>query len=374
MFKLTKSQKDIQKAAREFAKGEFEKELAQEMEKNGVFPEKIWKKAAELGFLGIHIPDKYSGGSMGIFENGLVAEEFAQKDSTIACAIMLSGFASESILAFGSNDMKDIYLPKICEGQILCSALFDEYENNFDNIETKAYEKNGNFVINGTKTYAVNGMLADLYIVLCNTGDEKNNLSMILVESNRDGIVKKDSGHKLGMNMCSLADISFNNVTVPVSNLIGKMGNGYKQMIYFLSQARILLAFLSSGIAMGAFDRCLKYVKSREQFGRQLINFQITQHKIADMVSKIQYSRLLNYDSAIKFDRSGADIKQASIAKLVSSQIAVEVSDEAIQLFGGYGYMTEYDVERYYRDAKHLEIFCGNKHLLKDTIGQTFIK
>jgi alkylation response protein AidB-like acyl-CoA dehydrogenase len=374
-FELNKSQKEIQKAARDFAKGEFDKELALELEKNHEFPKKIWQKAGDLGFIGIHFPEEYSGQGLGVLENILVAEEFCRGDSSIGSAVILSNFASECVLRFGSDELKERLLPPVAEAKMLSAGAFTEPDHGSDItfMDTTAVKDGDEWVINGTKTFITNGGLAGYYTVLCQTdADVKpsyRGISMLLVEAEREGLSTTDIGAKMGIRLMSTTDVNFKDVRVPASNLIGKEGKGFYQVLEFFDESRILVAAQALGIAQGAFDRALDYVKQREQFGKKIAEFQVTQHKLADMATKIELSRLITYKAAWNFDQGRIDPKLTSMAKMYAARSAVEVADEAIQLLGGYGYMAEYEVERFYRDAKITEIYEGTKEIQKNTIA-----
>jgi len=378
-FELSKSQKEIQKAAREFAKGEFDKELAMELERKHEFPTKIWKKAAELGFIGIHFPEKYEGQGLGLVENILVAEEFCRMDSGIGAAVVLASFASENILRFGSEEMKEKFLPKVALGKMLCGGCFTEPDHGSDitRLDTTA-DKNGNeWVINGVKTFITNGCLASFFTVLCqtdhNVSPSHRGQSMFLVEADRPGVNATEIGDKMGIRMMSTAEVTFKDVHIPMTNLIGKEGKGFYQVLEFFDESRVLVAAQALGTAQGAFDRALDYIKQREQFGKKIGQFQVSQHKIADMATKIELARLVTYKAAWNFDQGRIDPKLTSMAKMYAARTAVEVADEAIQLLGGYGYMLEYEVERFYRDAKITEIYEGTKEIQKNTIASAFL-
>ena len=379
-FELSKSQKEIQKAARDFTKGEFDKELALELDRKHEFPKKIWEKAAELGFLGIHFPEKYSGQGLGVLENIIIADEFCRRDSTIGSAVILAGFASECILRFGSEELKEKFLPPVAEGRMLSAGAFTEPDHGSDItfMDTSAVREGDEWVINGTKTFITNGGMAGFYTVLCQTDPDAQptyrGISMILVEADREGVTATDVGEKMGIRMMATAEMNFKNVRVPVSNLIGKEGRGFYQVLEFFDESRILVAAQALGTAQGAFDRALDYVKKREQFGKKIAQFQVTQHKLADMATKIELARLITYKAAWNYDQGGRiDPKLTSMAKMFAAKTAVEVADEAIQLLGGYGYMAEYEVERFYRDAKITEIYEGTKEIQKNTIASVLI-
>ena len=378
-FELTKSQKEIQKAARDFAKGEFDKELALELDRKHEYPEKIWKKAADLGFIGVHFPEKYSGQGLGVLENILIAEEFCSRDSSIGAALILANFASECVLRFGSDELKEKFLPPVAEGKILSAGAFTEPDHGSDItfMDTTADKDGDQWVINGSKIFISNGELAGFYCVLCQTDPTSKptyrGISLILVEADRQGVSATDIGQKMGIHMMSTSEVNFKDVRVPYANLIGEEGKGFYHVLEFFDESRILVAAQALGTAQGAFDRALAYVKQREQFGKKIAQFQVTQHKMADMATKIELSRLITYKAAWNFDQGRIDPKLTSMAKMYAARAAVEVADEAIQLLGGYGYMAEYEVERFYRDAKITEIYEGTKEIQKNTIASAVI-
>lgn len=378
MLILNKGQKEIQKAARDFAKGEFDKDLAYDLDKNERFPKEIWEKAGELGFIGMHFPEKYSGQGMAVLDNVLVVEEFCRKDSSIGSAIALCGYGSECLMRFADNVLKEALLPEVAEGRMLSGGAFIERGtgNDFTAIETTAIKDGEHWIINGQKAYVLNGETASFFILLARTDPkvkEPNGISMFLIERDREGITVKDLGEKLGLRMTSLTDLYFKDVRIPGSYLIGKQGQGVQLAQAFFNESRIVIAALSLGTAQGAFDRALDYVKQRVQFGEKIVQFQVTQHKLAEMGIKIDSARCLVYDAAWKFDQGIMDSKLTAMAKLVAGRAATEVSNEAVQLLGGYGYIKEYEVERYYRDAKSLEILLGNRNYLKDIIAKSLI-
>lgn len=373
-LQLNKLQKEIQKAAKEFAKGEFDKDLAWDLDKRAEFPEKILEKAAALGFIGSHFPEKYDGGDMGVLENALVAEEFCRKDSTLGCALMLAGFGAECVMRFASEGLKETFLPKVIAGEVLSCAAFAETGIDYgdSHMNTTAIKHGDEWIVNGEKTFVVNGGKAGFYCLLSQTDPNKkqpDGISMILVEGDRQGVSSIHVRNNLGMRMTTISDLNFEDVRVPVSNLLGKEGRGMKQAAAFLCESRILTAAIALGIAQGAFDRALDYAKQREQFKKKIVAFQVTQHKLADMATKIECARSMTYGAAMNFDTGQHDFKLSSMAKLVACQAALEVAGEAVQLMGGYGYTTEYEVERFFRDAKWTEAFGGNTRLLKDAIA-----
>ena len=378
-FELNRTQQDIQKAVRDFTKGEFDKDLAMELEEAHAFPTKIWQKAGELGLLGVHFPEAYSGQGLGCLEDILVIEELCRGDSTIGSAVALSVFASELILHNGSEAQKQAWLPKVAEAQVLSAGAFTEPDHGSDitRMNTTAVKDGNEWVINGTKTFITNGGMAAYYCVLCQTDAEitpsHRGMSVILVEGDRAGVSTADVGRKMGIRMMATTEVNFKDVRVPLENLIGEEGRGFYHVLHFFDESRIQIAAQALGTAQGAYDRALSYVKKREQFGKKIAQFQVTQHKLADMATSIELARLITYKAAWNFDQGRIDPKLTSMAKMYAAKTAVEVCDEAIQLHGGYGYIAEYEVERFYRDAKICELYEGTKEIQKNTIASALI-
>jgi len=372
-FELTKAQKDIQKAAFEFAKGEFDKELALELEKKHEFPTEIWQKACEEGFVGLHFPEEYGGSDYGCLENALVVEEFCRRDSGIGAAMMIADFATENVLNYGTDEQKAKYLTSVAEGKGISGGAITEPDHGSDitSMNTTAVRDGDEYVINGVKTFITNAGIATYYVTICQTDPDARHKgqSMIVIEADRPGVEIASVGDKMGLRMIPTGEVSFKDVRVPVDNLLGKEGKGFYQILEFFDESRIEVAAQGVGNAQGAFDRALAYVKGREQFGQKIAKLQATQHKIADMATKIETARMLVYKAAWQVDQGKMDPKVTAMAKYWAGRVAVEVCDEAIQLLGGYGYMTEFEVERFYRDSKIVEIYEGTKEIQKNTIA-----
>jgi alkylation response protein AidB-like acyl-CoA dehydrogenase len=290
----------------------------------------------------------------------------------------MASFASECLLAYGSDELKEKFLSPVAEGEILSAGAFSDSRRggNYSAIQTMAAKENDQWVVNGTKANVINGGRAGFYIVLARTApdsEDEKGISMLLVEGDRPGIAVESVGKKLGGNMCPSARVSFVNVAIPAGNLVGKEGAGIAQLNTFLLESRLLSAAQALGIARGALDRAISYIKERVQFQRKLAAFQVTQHKIADMATKIELAELITYKAAWKRDQGNLDAKLTAMAKMTAARTAMEVGAQTIQLFGGYGYMTEYEVERYYREAKTVELHLGAMDVHKDIIAGAVI-
>jgi len=378
-FELTQEQKDIQKTVREFVQEEFDKEKILEWDRTHTFPKELWKKACKLGLIGIHFPKEFGGKGTGIFENILIVEEFCRGDSGVGVALSLVDFSSEVILRFGTTEQKRKYLIPVCHGEFISAGAYTEPDHGSDVtlMFTTASRQGDSFVINGGKIFTTNGMIANFFIVLCQTDPSAKpsyrGQSTFIVQRETEGLTITELGGKMGIRMTSTAQLSFNSVKVSLSHLLGEEGKGFYQVLEFFDESRVEIAAQALGIAQGAFDRALDYAKQREQFGNKLVDSQITQHKLADMATKIETARLLIYKAAWNFDKKRIDPKLTSMAKMFAGKTAVEVTDEAVQILGVHGYLSDYEVERFYRDAKITEIYEGTKEIQKNTIASALI-
>lgn len=359
-FSLSHEQRDIQKAAREFAQGEFDPDHALDLERNGQFPLQIWKRACALGFIGIHFPERYGGQNLGLLENVLVVEEFCRQHSGMGMALGLSDFGSEMILRFGNDDQKKRFLPSITLGESVSSLAYLEKDqtNKFTSFDTVAIRNGDGYLINGSKLFVVNGTLSGPMIVLCRLDNAKPNGQVaLIVEKGRGGVVTSMIEGRVGMRMVPMATLTFNDLKILHENLIGDEGQGKFQFINFLNEMRIETAAMGVGIAQGAFDLSLVYAKQRVQFGQKIASFEAIRDKLADMATRVEMARLLTYKAAWDFDQNGRNILISYMAKMVSAETAFEVADDALHIFGGYGYIVENQIEHFYRDARMIDIF-----------------
>lgn len=378
MFDLTKEQLDIQKAAREFAEGEFT-DVARELDEKGCFDDRLWKKAADLGFLAVFIPEEYEGMGMGYFEQCLIVEEFSRVDLGITHAIESCFFGSQLIDMVGTEAQKKRYLPPICLGEIKMGMAITEPDAGSDvsAISTEAVREGDEYVINGGKVFITNCKSADFLVVVCVTDPENpkvhNRFSTIIVETDRPGYEGVPYHGKLSLRTSETGDATFKNVRVPVSNLLGEEGKGFYNIMNFFNRSRVQVAALGVGTAQGALDKAMAHVRQRRQFGAPLASLQLVQGKIAEMVTKTEAARSIYYRAAGKLDMNQADPALSSMAKWYCAEVAVQVADEAIQLHGGYGILEEYNVAHYWRNAKVLEIFEGSKEVEKVIIAKKIL-
>ncbi len=378
-FELSKEQKALQKAAWEFAQGEFDREYALECDRKHRFPIEVYKKACELGLIGVHFPEEFDGQGYGVLENALVVEALCRKDPGLGIALHLRSFGSEIILRWGTEEMKRKILPAVVAGDVATGAAFTEPDHGSDisDLETTAIRDGDEWVLNGVKTFITNGLDAQYITVLAKSDPSARpahrGMSMILIETAQKGYQATDLGEKMGQRMMATTEVVLKDVRAPLANLVGKENQGFYQTLEFFDEARVLIAAQALGGAQAAFDRALAHVKQRRQFGRRLADFQVTQHKIADMATKIESARLLTYKAAWVCDHKGGNPMLTSMAKYYAARAATEVAEEAVQLFGGYGYFTDNEVERIYRDLRVTEIYEGTKEIQKNTIASALL-
>lgn len=374
MLELTKEQLDIQKAAREFAVGEFT-DIARELDEKESFDNRLWKKAAELGFLAVFVDEKYDGLGMGYLDQCLIVEEFARVDLGITHAIESAFFGTHLIDLVGTEEQKTRYLPPICRGEMKMGMAITEPDAGSDvaAVSTEAIHDGDEYIINGNKVFITNCQSADFLVVLCLTDPNNpkvhNRFSTIIVETDRPGYSSNPYHGKLSLRSSETGDSTFSSVRVPVSNLLGQEGRGFYNIMDFFNRTRVQVAALAVGTAQGALDKAIAHVRTRNQFGKALAGLQMVQGKIAEMATKTEAARSIYYRAAGKLDAGKADPALSSMAKWYCAEVAVQVADEAIQLHGGYGIIEEYNVAHYWRNAKVLEIFEGSKEVEKVVIA-----
>lgn len=378
MFELTKAQTEIRKAARAFAEGEFTP-IARELDQKECFDDRLWKKAAELGFLAVFIPENYEGMGMGYLEQCLIVEEFSRVDLGITHAIESTFFGSQLIEMVGTEEQKNKYLPPICLGEIRMGMAITEPDAGSDvsAVSTEAVRDGDDYIINGGKAFITNCKSANFLVVLCVTDPDNpkvhRRFSTIIVETDRPGYEGVPYHGKLSLRTSESGDATFRSVRVPVSNRLGDEGNGFYNIMNFFNRSRVQVAALAVGTAQGALDKAVAHVRHRNQFGAPLAAMQLVQGKVAEMATKTEAARSICYRAAGKLDMDQADPALSSMAKWYCAEIAVQVADEAIQLHGGYGILEEYNVAHYWRNAKVLEIFEGSKEVEKVIVAKKIL-
>lgn len=377
-FNLTEDQKKIIEKARKFARDEFPK-VARECDREEKYPMELWKKAAEQGFMGTFISSDYGGCGLGYLEHDMVMEEFWRVDPGLG-NILLSVFGAEIIETFGTEPQKEKYLPLIAGGKVISGCAVTEPDAGSDifAMRTHAEMKGEEYVVNGNKQFISNGSIADFLLVMCVTNPEAEKrtqrYSILLVETDQDGFSAEKLKGKMGIRASDTAAVFFDNVAVPVDNLIGgQEGEGFQQIMYLFNINRTIAAAQGVGVAQGVLDLTVAYLKKRIQFGKPLATFQAIQFKIAEMAARIESARALYHKAAWLIDHDQFDPKLVAISKLVAGETGVAVTGEAVRLYGGYGCIDQFDVERFYRDAKVVEIYEGAKEIEKITIAREIL-
>ncbi|CUS96854.1 acyl-CoA dehydrogenase [Candidatus Kryptobacter tengchongensis] len=377
-FYLTETQKQVKQLARDFAENEISP-YVKKFDITGEFPVEIIKKLGEIGFLGITFPEKYGGAGLSYLDYVVIIEEISRVDPSIGLSVAAhNGLCSNHIFMFGNEKQKQKYLPELCSGKKIGAWALTEPQAGSDaaNLLTNAVRYNDYYVINGNKTFTTHGGVAEVVVVMAVTDKSKgkNGISAFIVEKGYSGIIVGKREDKLGMRASETCSLTFDNCKVPAENLIGEEGQGYRQAMEILAGGRIGIAALSVGLAQGALELSLKYAKERKAFGKYIGEFQAIQWKLADMATQIEAARLLTYKAAYLKDQGKDYSLYASMAKYFASEVAVKCANEAVQIYGGYGYIKEYPVEKLYRDAKLLTIGEGTSEIQKLIIANKILK
>lgn len=377
-FKLNKEQQDIIKAAREFAIKEFS-DVAYEFDRNETFDLNLWRKACELGFVGVYIDEKYGGAGYGCLEHCLITEEFWAVDPGIGTAIISTTFGAELLDLFGSEEQKQLVLPQLVSGKAIMATAVTEPDAGSDvaGASTTAVKDGDHWIINGTKMFITGGDIANYVNVFAltdpNHPSRHHRHSFILMPTDLPGYEANKLRGKLGVRASDTAELSFSDVRVPMANLIGTEGEGFHEVVELFNRVRPMVAAMGVGVARAALEESIKYTKKRYAFGAPLSSFQITQVKVAEMATMIRAARNLYYEAACSVDNESIDHALVAMAKWYAGEIAVKCADEALQMHGGYGYMDEYKVQRLYRDAKVVEIWEGTKEIEKLIIARSLL-
>ncbi len=353
--------------------------LAQELDEKGEFPKKAIQKMSELGLMGIPWDEEYGGYGMDTIAQVIAIEEIGKYcPSTAATMMAHTSLGTAPIYLFGTDEQKKKYIPKLSSGEMIGAFGLTEPDAGSDagNTQTVAELKNDKYIINGQKVFCTNAGYAGIIIITAQhiENGENKGISAFIIDSATKGLNIGPPEKKMGWRASDTRAIYFDNIEVPKENLLGKPDKGFKQFLRTLTGGRITIGALALGTAQGAYQLALNYSKEREAFGKQINKFQSISFKLADMATRIEASRHLVYHAAWRKDNNLPLIKEAAIAKLFSSETAMWVTTEAIQILGGYGYIKEYDVERFYRDAKILEIGEGTSEIQRIIISREILK
>jgi alkylation response protein AidB-like acyl-CoA dehydrogenase len=373
-FDLTSEQEMIKRTVRQFAEEEVAPG-AVERDRTKRFPVEIFKKLADMGMMGLPFPEQYGGGGADTISFAIVVEELSRvcgsTGITYSAHISLGG---APLNLFGTEEQKQKYLTPICTGESLGAFGLTEPNAGSDagGTQTAAREVNGEYVINGNKCFITNASFAKHVALTAITSEQdgKKEISAIIVPTDTAGFSVIDNYEKMGLNSSNTTELVLEDVRVPLENLLGKRGEGFKQFLVTLDGGRIGIGAMAVGIAQGAYEKALAYAKERKQFGKSISAFQAIQFKLADMALKIELARNMVYKAAWLKDKGRAFSKEAAMCKLYASEICMEVTSQAVQIHGGYGYMKEYQVERMMRDAKLLEIGEGTSEVQRMVISR----
>lgn len=380
-FELNEEQKEIQRAAREFCEKEFTPELALEFDQKEEFPMQLYKKAAKLGFTSMRIPEEYGGQGYGLVEDCIVVEEMCRVDPGLGAAVSLGNLMIPDILLkHGTDEQKAKVIPPLAKGDAISSAAFTEAEHGSDiaRMDTTAVKTGDEWVINGGKEFITNAPIADFLVILCQTDPQASpphrGQSLFLVEKGTIGLEATKLHGKMGIKPCITGSLALSDLKVPESNLVGELNRGFYYALELFDGTRITVAAQAVGMAQGAFEKAFQYAKNRKQFGAPIIKFQGISFKLVDMATKIEAARLLTYKAAWLYDQGKISPLATSMAKAYAGKVAMEVTDEAMHVLGGYGYLADYHLERFHRCAKITEIYEGTTEMQKLTILNYLMK
>jgi len=376
-FELSENQKMLQAMVRDFATKELEPIAAQIDEEARVPIENI-KKMAELGLMGIGFPEEYGGSGGGVMGFTIVEEEISRVcASTGTIYFITAGIGGQSLYRFGNEEQRQRFVVPIAKGKKLACFALTEAAAGSDpaSMEATATPQNNGYILNGTKMFISNGAEADIIVTFA-TVDKSlgyRGITSFIVEKGTPGFSVGKHENKLGIRGSSTTELIFDNCFVPEVNRLGDEGRGFRIALESIDESRVSVAAQAVGIAQGALDRCVDYAKERVQFGQRIANFQAIQWMLADMATKIDAARLLTYRAAYLRDKGLPFIKEASMAKVFAAEAAMFVTTKAIQIFGGYGYIKDYPLERYFRDAKITEIYEGTSEMMRMTIAKALV-
>lgn len=375
---VAENQAMISKMIRDFAKKEIEP-FKMEWDETQEFPVPLFHKLGELGLMGVLVPTEYGGSGFGYHEYVTVIEEISKVDGSIGLSVAAhNSLCTNHILMFGNESQKQQYLPKLATGEWIGAWGLTEPNTGSDagNMRTVAKADGDYFVLNGAKNFITHGKSGNVAVIIARTGEvgDSHGMTAFIIEKGTPGFASGKKENKLGMRASETAELIFTECRVHKSQVLGKIGDGFVQSLKVLDGGRISIAALGLGIAQGAFEAALKYSKERHQFNQPIANFQGISFKLADMATKLEAARLLTHEAA-RLKNEGKPVnKESAMAKLFTSELAVEVANEGVQIFGGYGYTKDFPAEKFYRDAKLCTIGEGTSEIQKLVISRAILK
>jgi len=375
---LTPEQRDFKYRAREVAE-KYVRPQAAQLDRDGKYPYEIMEKIIEYGLMGVWVPKEYGGKGYGVLELCLIIEELSKACGGVGVGYAVNALGSFPIMIGGNEEQKNTYLRDVATGKKFIAFCLSEKESGSDagSLKTAAARDGDHYIINGDKKWTTNGNAAELYSVFANTNLEKGTrgITAFLVEKGWDGFVIGKEEDKMGIRCVPVHETHFRNCKVPVGNMLGKEGMGFMLAMATLDRARPGVAAQALGLAQGALDLALDYATKRKQFGQNLISFQALQFMFADHATEIEAARQLVYASARAVDSGAKSFSKISaMAKLFASDVAMKVTTDAVQVFGGYGYLRDFPIEKYMRDAKITQIYEGTNQIQRLVIARNLIK
>jgi alkylation response protein AidB-like acyl-CoA dehydrogenase len=378
LIELTENQIIIRDTIKDFADKNI-RPVVMEYDESQKFPMEIMRQLGELGFLGILVPEELGGAGLGYVEYAIIVEEISKVDPSIGLSVAAhNGLCTNHINLFGNKEQKKKYLPDLASGRKIGAWGLTESFSGSDaaGLKSNAIKDGSNWILNGSKQFTTHGTVAETYVVMAITNKDtgKKGISAFILEKGFEGLIIGKKENKLGMRASDTTQLAFENCKVPAENLLGEEGMGFINSMKVLEGGRISIAANSLGLAQGALNAAVNYSKERKQFGKHLSDFEAIQFKLAEMQTNIEAARMLTYRAAWMKDNGIPNTKEAAEAKLFASEIAEKAANEAIQIFGGYGFIKEYPVEKYYRDAKLLTIGEGTSEIQRIVIARDLLK
>lgn len=373
-FQSTELTKQVAQMARDFAERAI-RPYVMEWDEAQFFPREVFRQLGELGLMGVLVPEEYGGSGMSYAEYKAAIVEIAKVCGSVGLSVAAhNSLCTGHILAFGNEEQKKKWLPRLAAGEAIGAWGLTEANTGSDasNMRCTAVRDGNEWVLNGTKNWITHGISGEIAVVITRTGDPrtKNNATAFVVERGIPGFLAGKKENKLGMRCSETAEMIFDNCRIPDANRLGEVGDGFHQSMKILDGGRISIAALSLGIARGAYEAALLYAQQREQFGKPIAQFQAIGFKLADMATEIEAADLLTDQAAYKKQQHQPMTKEAAMAKYYASEVAVKVANEAVQIFGGYGYTKDFPVEKFYRDAKLCTIGEGTSEIQKLVIAR----
>jgi len=377
-FGLTENQRMVQQVAHDFAEKEI-KPVVMKYDESQEFPIDIIHKLGELGFMGVIFPEEYGGAGLSYLEYVSVIEEISKIDPSVGLSIAAhNSLCSNHIYTFGNEGQKRAYMPGLASGKTIGAWALTEPVSGSDagSMKTTAQRDGDSYVLNGSKNFITHGSVGSVTVVMALTDKSKGKkgISAFIVDNKTPGFIVSKKENKLGMRCCDTSALAFDNCRVPKENLLGQEGEGFNQALAVLDGGRISIAALALGIAQGALDASIKYAKERKQFGKPIAEFQAIQWKLADMATQIEAARLLTFRAAFLKSQGKEITLESSIAKYYASEVAVQATNEGIQIHGGYGFIKDFPVEKLYRDVKLCTIGEGTSEIQKLVIARELLK